>query len=143
MNIQVYREDEIEKLLDALLPLIATTSIVMLQGPLGAGKTTLIRALLVRMGVEASHITSPTFSYVHQYVVLGGREIFHFDLYRLTSLDDFYALGFDEYLYRPNSLSCIEWPEIIMPLIARDYLEIRLDYGQGLSNRLISWEKHV
>ncbi len=140
MNKLVYTEADLGEILDQLGPLVLAARVVTLKGPLGAGKTTLIRALLVQLGVESSYITSPTFSYVHQYQLPSGRDLFHFDLYRLASLEDFYALGFEEYLYRPDSISFIEWPEIVWPLIADEHLAVELDYSSDLSNRLISWD---
>lgn len=90
--------------------------VVGLTGPLGAGKTTLTRALLRHAGVQDEVITSPTFTYVNVYRTK-HQTFYHFDLYRLTSIDDFMLQGFDEYVDDLESICFIEWPEIIEPLL--------------------------
>ncbi|NBQ16795.1 tRNA (adenosine(37)-N6)-threonylcarbamoyltransferase complex ATPase subunit type 1 TsaE, partial [bacterium] len=72
-------------------------------------------------------ITSPTYTYVNVYR-LNGITFYHFDLYRLNSLDDFIQAGFDEYLYQPDSYCFIEWPEIIEKLIEKDLCKVIIDY---------------
>jgi tRNA threonylcarbamoyladenosine biosynthesis protein TsaE len=104
--------------------------IMTFTGSLGAGKTTLIRELLRTMGIQEP-ITSPTFNYVNVYTNKEGQKFYHFDLYRITSLDDFCAAGFDEYLYQPNSWVLIEWPELIMPLLTHDVCHVVLEYADS------------
>ena len=105
-----------------------TCKVFTLTGPLGAGKTTLIKKLLKYRGVNEV-VTSPTFTYVQQYATGKGELFNHFDLYRLTSTNEFQEMGFDEYLYQPNSWAFIEWPAIIMPLLTHDVCHIELDYA--------------
>lgn len=97
---------------------LAPNSIIALTGPLGAGKTSLVKELLAQRGVREA-VTSPTFSYVNTYVDGDGRTIHHFDLYRLSSTDDFCEAGFEEYLDDPAALVVIEWPAVIADLLAR------------------------
>lgn len=140
MNMILFQENQISDVVQELLPLLDKASVVALHGPLGAGKTTLVRALLVRLGINEDAITSPTFSYVHQYLLPSGRQLFHFDLYRLSSLDEFYALGLSDYLYQANSVCFIEWPEVIASLLDHALLDIELDYGPEITQRVISWK---
>jgi len=91
-------------------------NIFTLQGPLGAGKTSLIKEIL-RQNNVTEVVTSPTFTYVQNYKNKLGQTFHHFDLYRIGSLENFIAAGFDEYLYAPESYCFIEWPEIIFPLL--------------------------
>lgn len=82
--------------------------VITLNGGLGAGKTTLVREILYALGITGS-IKSPTFTYVEPYK-LHDTEIYHFDLYRFSSPDEWFDLGFDEYFL--NSYLCfIEWAE--------------------------------
>ena len=115
--IQTYTLTELPVVAAQLLPILSKRSILTLTGQLGAGKTTLVQALLRQLGV-AGPITSPTFTYVNQYYGTAGQLIYHFDLYRLSDLASFRALGFDEYLLEPDCLVLIEWPEIIAELLA-------------------------
>jgi tRNA threonylcarbamoyladenosine biosynthesis protein TsaE len=96
-------------------------------GTLGAGKTTLIRMLLQEWGINQS-VTSPTFTYVNVYQTPHKEILYHFDLYRLNSLDQFIEAGFDEFLYRDNSWAFIEWPSIITPLLNRNVCDVVIDY---------------
>jgi tRNA threonylcarbamoyladenosine biosynthesis protein TsaE len=112
--------------------------ILTFTGPLGAGKTTLIKNLLEEYGVNQNEVTSPTFSYVNIYYNGQGMAFYHFDLYRLHTPDEFISLGFDEYLYQPNSKIFIEWPAPILPLIKKDKAcHITLDYGSNSNERII------
>lgn len=86
------------------------------KGPLGAGKTTIIKNILKEVGVNEV-VTSPTFAYVNSYKTSNGKVYHHFDLYRLDNIDSFLNLGFDEYLNDANNYCFIEWPEIIEPIL--------------------------
>lgn len=116
-------------------------SVVVFKGDLGSGKTTLIRGLVE--GVQGQYnraISSPTFSLLNIYA--GTPEIYHFDLYRLPRLEEFIALGFDEYLEREEGISCIEWPEIIEPLLPPSTLFISISYS-GEQKRKIYAEQNT
>lgn len=113
-----------------LLSRIKEYKVFAFQGPLGAGKTTIIKNFFLQCGIE-SVVTSPTFTYVKQYEAPDGSIFYHFDLYRLNSLDSFLQLGFDEYLFEKGSVSVIEWPEIIHDLLRKEedkVLFIKLNY---------------
>ena len=97
-------------------PIVNDFSIFLFEGPLGAGKTTLIREILGSCLVREV-ITSPTFGYVNSYTNRKGECFHHFDLYRISSIDEFFSMGFDEYFYRKNEWCFIEWPEVIMDLL--------------------------
>ncbi|MBY0353059.1 tRNA (adenosine(37)-N6)-threonylcarbamoyltransferase complex ATPase subunit type 1 TsaE [Candidatus Babeliales bacterium] len=99
-----------------LVPLTQKCTVFTLTGPLGAGKTTLVKEILRQCGVTDT-VTSPTFGYVNSYRNAEETTFHHFDLYRIGSLEEFIDAGFDEYLNTPNSLCFIEWPEVIKPLL--------------------------
>lgn len=136
-----YSVDTIEKLAKDILARTSDAAILTFTGDLGAGKTTLISALLKEAGVDEL-VTSPTFSYVHIYENEQGKKFYHFDLYRITTLDDFVMAGFEEYLYAPNSVCLIEWPEIITPLLARDVYHIAIDFDEDPQKRILSITQH-
>lgn len=119
-------------------------------GPLGAGKTTTVKALLRSCGVTGV-ITSPTFTYVNEYKNSEGEHFYHFDLYRITSVEEFQAQGFDEYLYQftlrssqsevgPRSWAFIEWPEVIKPLLTHNVCWVTFDYHDDAHKRMVKIE---
>jgi tRNA threonylcarbamoyladenosine biosynthesis protein TsaE len=129
----LYSLDTIESAVDVLYALLPNCAVFTFTGTLGAGKTTLVQHLLRRCGVTEV-ITSPTFTYVNTYTTSDGYTMYHFDLYRMHSLQDFLDAGFDEYLYAPNSWAFIEWPEIVMPLLTRTVCHVFIDYYNNQRN---------
>ncbi len=95
-------------------------AILCLTGELGAGKTTFVKGIASCAGdLSEREVSSPTFSYLHIYP--GEVPIYHFDLYRLKSAEEFSALGFDEYL-NAGGICCIEWAERIESLLPKHAL---------------------
>jgi len=117
-----------QRLGELLLP----GDLILLTGPLGAGKTTLTQAIGVGGGVPAHcYITSPTFSLLHEYP--GRLPLYHLDLYRLGSEEEIEELGFLDYLYGQGA-TVIEWPDRLGRLRPESYLELELAYA-GESGR--------
>lgn len=87
---------------------------VLMEGGMGAGKTTLIGALCAYMGAE--EMSSPTFALVNEYKGHNGRAMYHFDLYRLEHTNQALDIGFEDYLEQDAYLF-VEWPAVIRPLI--------------------------
>jgi tRNA threonylcarbamoyladenosine biosynthesis protein TsaE len=133
---QVCTLENLDQWVEFLYACMTDCSVFTFEGPLGAGKTTLIKKLLARCGVKEV-VTSPTFTYVAIYHNDQGQTFYHFDLYRLSSAAEFIELGFDEYLYQPNSYALIEWPEIIIPLLTKRICSVSIDY-YSQTERLLS-----
>lgn len=92
-------------------------TIFSLFGPMGAGKTTLVKGIASgAIDYDAKHVTSPTFSYLNIYQSPKAR-LFHFDLYRLKDEKEFLDFGFEEYLFQ-EEVTCIEWSERIASLLS-------------------------
>ena len=90
-------------------------------GEMGAGKTTFIKAICEELGVE-DVITSPTFAIVNEYTSSDG-PIFHFDFYRIKTLEEVYDMGFEEYFYS-GALCFMEWPELIEEVLPEDAVKV-------------------
>jgi tRNA threonylcarbamoyladenosine biosynthesis protein TsaE len=120
---------DLDRFAKRILPLIKLARVVAFMGPLGSGKTTFIRALARQLGVTVP-ITSPTFTYLGVYPIPGEQQLFHFDLYRITSAAQFYAAGFNEYLGQPNSYVFIEWPELVRSVLPVNALLVYLEYHE-------------
>ncbi|TDX87171.1 tRNA (adenosine(37)-N6)-threonylcarbamoyltransferase complex ATPase subunit type 1 TsaE [Epilithonimonas xixisoli] len=110
MKFQITNLEEWNVVIKQILPKLIHP-ILLLKGNLGAGKTTFSQFLLKELGSQ-DEISSPTYSIVNEYNTPKGK-VFHFDLYRLKSVEEAYDFGIEEYLEN-CFLSIIEWPEIYM-----------------------------
>ena len=97
------------------------------NGVQGAGKTTLIREIVARLGADDT-VTSPTFAIVNQYTTREGKNIYHFDFYRINRLEEAYDFGYEEYFYSGN-LCLVEWPEKIEELLPEEVMTVRIAVG--------------
>jgi len=93
-------------------------------GEMGVGKTTLIKALSLQLGVT-DIVSSPTFSIVNEYQADGSTKIYHFDFYRIEDEKEAYDMGYEEYFFS-NAYCFIEWPEKIPNLIEEDMVQIKM-----------------
>src|SRR5271154_5433675 len=123
--VQVNNLAETEALGRRLGKLLFPGAVVALVGPLGAGKTHLVRAIAEGLGVADSRVvTSPTFVLIQEYN--GRLPIFHFDAYRLQSEAEFDDLGTQEY-YDSNGVCLIEWADRVPGSLPPDHLRITLE----------------
>ena len=105
-----------------------------LYGEMGVGKTTLIKALSLQLGV-CDIVNSPTFSIVNEYLNKQGDKIYHFDFYRINDEKEAYDIGYEDYITSPY-YCFIEWPEKVPNLINNDMLKIYM-YIEKDNNRVI------
>ena len=108
---------------------LAPGDLVLLYGPLGAGKTTWVRAACVALGVPAQEVTSPTYTLMHYYA--GRWPVLHADLYRLDGPTPAHAVGLDEELDAGEAVVFVEWPERLQETPATRTLEVRLEVTPG------------
>jgi tRNA threonylcarbamoyladenosine biosynthesis protein TsaE len=127
------------------------SNVVALYGGMGAGKTTLVAALVREMG-SPDDVSSPTFALVNDYLVPGGgegggdegtggeavpggRHVYHFDFYRIDDVREAFDLGYEEYFYS-GELCLVEWPEKIEELLPEQTLRLHIDTLPDGSRRI-------
>ena len=99
-------------------------------GEIGVGKTSLIKALSLQLGVS-DIVSSPTFSIVNEYLTDKDIKIYHFDFYRLDDEMEAYDMGYEEYFFS-NAYCFIEWPEKIPNLIEEDIVQIKMSVIENI-----------
>ena len=112
--------DAAEQILEAL----DGRNVVALYGPMGAGKTTLVREICAQLGSEDT-VTSPTFALINRYDTDKGEAIFHFDFYRIERPEEAFDMGYEEYFYS-DGLCLVEWPEKVEELLPDDVMKVTI-----------------
>ncbi len=113
--------------------------IVVLSGELGSGKTKFVQGILEYFGLS-NEVSSPTFTIVNEYIK-NDINIYHFDVYRLADIDEFYAMGGDEYFSK--GISFIEWGEMIEEILPNHYTKITFQKSDdNLEYRKLLIEEH-
>ena len=115
-----HSEEETIRFADEFASKLNGHSKIVLSGDLGSGKTKFTEGLLRHFGLE-DEISSPTFTIVNEYNA-NICPIYHFDVYRLADIDEFYAMGGEEYF--ENGICLIEWGEIIEDALPSNYIKI-------------------
>ncbi len=108
--------------------------VVCFNGPMGAGKTTLIKEVCKLLNVTDG-VSSPTYSLVNEYATQGGKPVFHFDFYRINSVDEAVDMGAVEY-FDSGNVCLIEWPEKVEILLPFSVLLVNIDIQDN--NRIIT-----
>jgi len=133
-------EPELHRLGGELAFIARRGDFIALSGELGAGKTTLARALIhALMGDEGEEIPSPTFTLVQSYAT-PRMPVAHFDLYRLNTPDELEELGLDPALR--NGIALVEWPERASERLPKDRLDLRIDDDNAGATRRITLTGH-
>ncbi|WP_452230233.1 tRNA (adenosine(37)-N6)-threonylcarbamoyltransferase complex ATPase subunit type 1 TsaE [Lacinutrix sp. MEBiC02404] len=127
-----YTINDLDKVVETLLK-TSTNKIILFHGSMGVGKTTLIKALVKAIG-STDEVQSPTYSLVNEYQ-LPDISIFHFDLYRVNTIDELYNFGFEEYL-QENHWVFIEWPELAMEFMPKNVTNVFLKLAPNASRRI-------
>lgn len=117
-----------------IAPFLNKGDVIVLSGDLGAGKTLFVSGLLSFFGMK-NEASSPTFTIVNEYNIKPELKLFHFDVYRLNSSDEFLAIGGDEFFY--NGICLIEWGEKIEDILPKDCLRIAIEKDENDINKRI------
>jgi len=107
-----------------LLDAASEEPVILFEGPMGAGKTTLIKEFCRQMGVQ-ENVSSPTFALVNEYEADSGKLIYHFDFYRISDEREALNIGALEY-FDSGNICLIEWPSLIPNLLPEHYLLVTL-----------------
>lgn len=132
MTIYSHSENETMEAGRRLAEKLRPGSVVALYGGLGAGKTAFVRGLAEGLGVRA-RVSSPTFTIVNEYP--GRVPLFHFDTYRLSSEDELYDIGWDEYLER-GGVVAVEWSENVPGVFPKDTVRVAISPTEDGGRRI-------
>ena len=116
---------ELPKVAELVLESLEGRNVVAFFAPMGAGKTTLISALMEKTGSE-DIVTSPTFALVNQYYTAEREPVYHFDFYRINSINEAFDMGYEEYFYS-GDLCLVEWPEKVEQLLPDDTMVVKIE----------------
>lgn len=130
-------EADLQGIAQALVQCLGNRQYLCFYGPMGAGKTTFIKAICKALEVE-DLVNSPTFSIVNQYDTVASDIIYHFDFYRLESPQEALDIGFEDYI-NSDAICLMEWPEKIAPLLPHDCVEVHIEV-QPNGHRQIRWQ---
>jgi tRNA threonylcarbamoyladenosine biosynthesis protein TsaE len=119
-----YELDQIENAARRIIEEAGDEKIWIFKGQMGAGKTTLIKALAKQLGV-VDQVSSPTFGIVNEYGTAAGSKIFHFDFYRMDDPTEALDIGIEEYFYG-GEYCWLEWAEKIAQFLPEEFLLIRI-----------------
>lgn len=118
--------------------LMGDETVYAFHGEMGAGKTTFIRELVKALGVDEDEANSPSFSIINEYRSDTTAElIYHFDLYRLESVDEALEIGVEDY-FDSGALCLLEWPERIEPLLPDDTVVVKVTVDPADNSRLLT-----
>jgi tRNA threonylcarbamoyladenosine biosynthesis protein TsaE len=127
---------QIESIANKIISYLTPGTIIALQGPMGSGKTSLVKKIIELLQVK-DMISSPTYSYLNRYQgVLNGQKIMinHADLYRVGE-DQLEELAILDFIYRETDLSFVEWPDILQLDKKANVIFVSLDYTDNLKKQ--------
>ena len=132
-------DEDTRNLASKLTSQLVGGDVVLLFGPMGAGKTTFTQGIAASLGI--SRLTSPTYVILNQYPIEHSsiKTLNHFDLYRLESEDQLKSVNFEETISDPESLSIVEWPEKLSKL-PLSYYQINIE-PISVNQRQITFQK--
>ena len=137
-KLESYSEQETKKIARSIARKISDKAVIILNGELGAGKTKFTEGFLSYFGLE-NEISSPTFTIVNEYKN-EKVSVYHFDVYRLADIDEFYAIGGEEYFSK--GICIIEWGEIIEDALPEHYIKVDIQKDEeNVEKRIINIEE--
>ena len=125
----------LKEVAEAVVESLDGRNVVAFCGAMGAGKTTLISAIMEHLG-SADTVTSPTFALVNQYLTATRDRVYHFDFYRINNINEAFDMGYEEYFYS-GDLCLVEWPERVEALLPDDTMVVKIEIIDPTTRRFI------
>lgn len=125
MQIIIEDKSQINQAAKQFVEFMGEDKVFAFHGSMGAGKTTIIKAICKELGVKES-VTSPTFAIINEYKDGEGNSIYHFDFYRINKLEEAFDFGYEDYFYS-GDLCFIEWPEIVESLLPTNCVKVTIE----------------
>jgi len=125
-------ELETENIALTFLNEIKSGDVVVLNGPLGSGKTFFVRKIAEHYKIY--NTSSPTFAIVNEYI--GDKKIYHFDFYRINSINELHDIGFEDYIADSESITFIEWGELFPDILPNSRYEIQFYLNDDDSRKI-------
>lgn len=135
LKIKSHSPDETEDIAKRFAQKLHGTEVIALYGDLGAGKTCFVRGLCYGLGID-DNVSSPTFAIINEYS--GIFNVYHFDMYRITSEEDLYSSGFFDYL--DDGIIVTEWSENIEDFLPEGMIKVFIEYGENENERDLTFE---
>ena len=137
-EIQIKTPENLPEAAREFASLMGDETVYAFRGEMGAGKTTFISALAKELGVEDDTANSPSFAIINEYRSDTTAElIYHFDLYRLESVEEALEIGIEDY-FDSGALCLLEWPERIEPLLPDDTVVVKITVHPEDNSRLLT-----
>lgn len=127
-----YTLDQLEEAANFVLK-NAKSKIILFEGEMGSGKTTLIKKLVKQLGSQDT-VSSPTFSLVNEYET-NDNIIYHFDLYRVNEVEELYNFGIETYIYSDKYVF-VEWPDLLKSMLQEEYTVLSFTTTNNSSRQL-------
>ena len=118
--------------------LLRRRDVVALYGGLGSGKTQFAKGVCLGLGIR-DHVLSPSFTILNEYVE-GKYPVYHFDFYRLRSLEELTEIGFEEYLFG-DGVCLVEWADLVDSKLTKDRYDVKLELGSNPDERIVNIER--
>jgi tRNA threonylcarbamoyladenosine biosynthesis protein TsaE len=134
MEILIKDKRHLHSAVKKLMEYCSGSRIFAFYGPMGSGKTTIIKAICEAMEAE-DIVSSPTFTLVNEYRTKDGKSLYHIDFYRIRKTEEVFDFGIEEYLYS-DSYCFMEWPDLVENILPPGTVRIRISVGDDESRIL-------